>query len=317
LPKTSTVRKASAAKPRTSRVKVAPSTRERRKTSEPKSTHSSRAGGRSSTGRALWSGTLSFGLVTVPVDLLPALRTVRTPLRMISPEGHGLARQYVSDRGKPVESTQVERGYAVAKDRFVVLREEELKGLAPEKSQDINILRFVAAQAIPPMYFKHPYMLAPRGAQRAYRLLAHTMEELGKVALGSFVMRGTEYAIAVRAEGGLLRADVVRFAGELREPTLVPGLNAGHEPGKARVGAMKRALGGVKRKAFAPDQARDSYWQTVEKLAKTKARRHSDVVEPEVAQESEEPMADVIDLMDVLRRSLHEPKGKRASGRKR
>jgi DNA end-binding protein Ku len=254
--------------------------------------------------RALWSGTLSFGLVTVPVDLLPALRSVRSPLRMITSEGHGLARQYVSTRGKVVESSEIERGYAVAKDRFVVLKDQELKGLAPEKSQDINVLRFVDARSIPPMYFEHPYVLAPRGAQRAYRLLASTMEELDKVALASFVMRGIEYVVAVRAVNGLLRADVIRFADELREATTIPGLERAKQAAPAKVRAMKKALRSLKRKAFAPHQSEDHYGEQVAKLAREKARRHKDVVELESPPEDEQAGAEVIDLMEVLQRSL-------------
>ncbi|MFT3925756.1 MAG: hypothetical protein QM778_24655 [Myxococcales bacterium] len=266
--------------------------------------------------RPLWSGTLSFGLVTVPVDLFPALRSARTPLRMISSEGHALARQYVSQQGDVVESSEIERGVAGARGRFIVLKETELEGLAPEKSQDINVVRFVDQTAISPMFFEHPYLLAPRGAQRAYRLLASTMEELGKVALASFVMRGTEYVLAVRAEQGVLRADVIRFADELREASLVPGVGKA-KPSAAKLRSMERALHGVKRKVFAPNEARDVYWEGVEKLAKSKAKKKVDVVTPESPEPStsgREPLADVIDLMAVLERSLKQ--GKRQPARK-
>ena len=270
-----------------------------------------------SSGRALWSGTLSFGLVTVPVDLLPALRGVRSSLRMLSSEGHGLAQQYIDGRGKVVDSSEIERGYPVAKDRFVVLKDQELEGLAPEKSQDLNVVRFVDARAISPMFFAHPYLLAPRGSRRAYQLLARTMEELDKVALASFVMRDTEYVVAVRSVGGVLRADVIRFVDELREGAKVPGVQQERAPTPAKARAMKKTLGSLKRKPFTGNLVQDPYWERVEKLAQQKARGHRDVVQVEEPS-AQEPGAEVIDLMEVLKRSLGatKPKGSaRARGR--
>lgn len=111
------------------------------------------------------------------------------------------------------------RGYEVEKDRFILVDDEELVALAPEKSQEIDLKRFVELSEIDPVYFERAYFLAPdRDAVKAYRLLARTMEEAGRAGIATFVMRGKEYLVAIIAEQGFLRAETLRFHDELRIP---------------------------------------------------------------------------------------------------
>src|SRR5205814_5789139 len=123
--------------------------------------------------RPFWSGTLTFGLVSVPVELYPGNRTNRAPLRMLGPEGEPLARRYYSQKtGKDLEDEQMVRGFEIDKDRYVVVTDEELERLAPEQSRDIDLRRFVPLEDIPPLYFDRTYFLAPgEGSEQAYRLL--------------------------------------------------------------------------------------------------------------------------------------------------
>ena len=103
-------------------------------------------------GRPFWSGTLTFGLVSVPVSLFPAARTVRTSLRMLGPDGQPLARKYYAEKtGKDLDADEVVRGYEITKEKFVIITDEELERLAPEKTRDIDLKQFVPAESIPPM----------------------------------------------------------------------------------------------------------------------------------------------------------------------
>src|SRR5436305_10310707 len=170
--------------------------------------------------RPFWSGTLTFGLVSVPVDLYPGNRTNRAPLRMLSPEGEPLARRYYSEKsGKDLDDEDMVRGFEYDKDRYVVVTDEELERLAPEQSRDIDLRRFVPLTDIPPLYFDRSYFLAPSdGSEKAYRLLAQTMEKEKLAGVATFVMRGKEYLVTIFPENGILRAETMRFPDEIRTP---------------------------------------------------------------------------------------------------
>ena len=170
--------------------------------------------------RPFWSGTLTFGLVSVPVNLFPANKSSRAPLRMLSPGGEPLARKYFSEKTeRPLDADQMVRGYEIDKGKYVVVTDEELDRLAPEKSRDIDLKTFVPEESIPPVYFDRGYFLTPAsGSEKAYKLLAETMEKGGKAGLATFVMRGKEYLVAIFAEHGILRAETMRFPDELRSP---------------------------------------------------------------------------------------------------
>src|SRR6266536_4946891 len=121
--------------------------------------------------RPLWSGTLTFGLVSVPVDMYPGNRTSRTPFRMLGPAGEPLARRYYSPKtGRDLKAEEMVRGYEIDKDKYVVVTDEELERLAPEQSRDIDLKRFVPRDDLPPLYFDRSYFLAPaEGPEKADR----------------------------------------------------------------------------------------------------------------------------------------------------
>ena len=170
--------------------------------------------------RPFWSGTITFGLVSVPVDLYPGNRTNRAPLRMLGPEGEPLARRYYSQKsGRDLDQEEMVRGYEIDKDKYVIVTDEELERLAPDQSRDINLRRFVDLESIPPLYFDRSYFLAPsEGSEKAYKLLTETMEKSDLAGIATFVMRGKEYLVAIFPENGILRAETMRFADELRSP---------------------------------------------------------------------------------------------------
>jgi DNA end-binding protein Ku len=254
--------------------------------------------------RGMWSGTLSFGLVTIPVELFPATRSQRSALRMLAPDGTPLARRYFSSKGQPLGWEDLQRGYELDDGSFVVVEDEELERLLPDQSRDIDLTRFVPVESIPPLYYERAYLLAPAGGSTvSYRLLASTMERLGKAGIATFVMRDRQYVIAIIARDGLLRAETLRFADELRSPDEI-GLPQG-EPHKERVRDMRGAIKKLSQARVAERELADSYWQRLEKLVAQKKKRNEDVVPAAEAEgATDENMAEVIDLMDVLRKSL-------------
>src|SRR5881227_3450580 len=148
----------------------------RKKSSKRSRSKSENGSGETRAARPFWSGTITFGLVSVPVDLYPGNRTNRAPLRMLGPEGEALSRRYYSEKtGRDLDDDEMVRGYEIEKDRFVIITDEELERLAPEQSRDIDLRRFVPLADIPPLYFDRSYFLAPgEGAEKAYKLLVAT-----------------------------------------------------------------------------------------------------------------------------------------------
>lgn len=255
--------------------------------------------------RPFWSGTISFGLVAVPVDLYPANRRRRVSLRMLGPDGVPLARRYYSETGKEVSWDEIVRGYEVEDDSFVTVGDEELEALAPEKSRDIDLSRFVPADQIDPVQFQRAYFLTPSGdSSKAYRLLAAIMEATGRAGIATFVMRGKEYLVAIFAEGGILRAATLRFADEVRSAEDV-GLPAPAKVPKKAVDRMARAIRGAAAPELDEDELADEGSRRLLAVIERKRRAGEDVVAaPAGAAAEEEEGAEVIDLMEVIKRNL-------------
>ena len=265
--------------------------------------------------RAFWSGTITFGLVSIPVNLFPGVRSQRAALRMLADDGTPLQRRYFCEKQKrEVDGDEIVRGYEISKGKFVVITDDELEALEPRKSRDIDLRRFVPADDIDPLFFERSYYLAPAGeTTKAYRLLAETMEQTGRAGIATFVMRGKEYLVAIVAEDGLLRADTLRFADELRTPRDV-GLPAVPKSKPADVTRFRKLIKSHSSARLAPSELEDEYSERIRKLAAKKERKHEDVYElPEEVAEEEAGDAQVIDLVEVLKRSLKSGAG---NGRK-
>lgn len=253
-------------------------------------------------GRPFWSGTLTFGLVSVPVSLFPATRSNRASLRMLGPDGQPLARKYYAEKtGKDLDADEVVRGFEVNKEKFVIVTDEELERLAPEKTRDIDLKQFVPADSIPPIYFERGYFLTPAaGSQKAYKLLAETMDKSGLAGIATFVMRGKEYLVAIFSDKGILRAETMRFADELRSPADV-GLPKKKETTKATVTKFEKLIGTRSKKQFTPTKLADKQTDSLLKLVKKKEKKRENVVKVEEEVDTDRK---VVDLVKILKQSL-------------
>lgn len=238
----------------------------------------------------------------MPVNLFPATRTSRTPLRMLSTEGEPLARKYYSEKTeRDLDADEMVRGYEYEKGKYVVVTDEELERLAPEKTRDIDLKRFVPAASIPPVYFERGYFLTPdAGSEKAYKLLAETMDKEEKAGLATFVMRGKEYLVSIFSEHGILRAETMRFPDELRSPADVD-LPKKKKVSPALVRKFEKAITSKSKKQLSERKLEDEQTQQLLKLVKKKAAHAKNVVEVETEQREQ---SNVIDLMAVLKKSL-------------
>ncbi|HEY5810644.1 MAG TPA: Ku protein [Povalibacter sp.] len=257
--------------------------------------------------RPAWSGTLTFGLVSIPVSLYSAIRPRQTAMKLVDTEGHALGREYhCSKDGKELDQDDLVRGYETDGGKMVVITDEEFAAVAPEMSGDIELRSFVPLEQIPPLYFQRPYFLAPAGkSSKAYHLLAAIMTRTQRSAIGSFVMRGHEYLVAIVAENGVLRADTLRYANEIRSPASI-GLPKGKSAPARSTAAFGKIIDALASDRLDMDEFKDEEAQTLQKLAEKKESAKKDVIHTRDLEpsEAEETSAKVIDLMEVLRKSL-------------
>jgi DNA end-binding protein Ku len=252
--------------------------------------------------RAIWSGAVSFGLVTVPVKLYPATEQKDIQFHQFK-EGTRQRIRYkrVSEEtGREVDYPDIVKGYEVEKGKFVIVTPEELEGVAPEKTRTIEIQDFVDIAEIDPIYYEKTYYLAPdgqAGAQKAYALLLRAMKDEGMVAIGRFVMRTKEYLAAIRPMDGILALETMFFPDEIREASEVDGV-----PVRARVAdrevKMARQLIGSLATEWDPKRYHDEYRARVLKLIRDKAKGKEVVLK-----EAPKPAA-VADIMEALRASI-------------
>ena len=262
------------------------------------------AGGQEAVTRSFWTGTITFGLVSIPVALYAANRSNRVSLRMVGPSGQPLNRRYFTSRDdRELDADEIVRGYEIEKGRFVIADDDELERLAPERTRDIDLRSFVKASEIDPMYFERAYYLTPAGqSNKAYRLLARVMEETDRAGIATFVMRTKEYLVAILADNGILRAETLRFADELRTPADIGLPEPPAKPDAAEVKRMDREIAKRVEQRLSTKELEDHSADRLMKVVKQKVRAGEDVVA--LPEEEVERPSDVIDLMEILKRRL-------------
>jgi DNA end-binding protein Ku len=254
--------------------------------------------------RAIWTGAITFGLVTVPVKLYSALNRKTVRFHQLSGKtGVRVAQKRVDPQnGDEVPYEDVVKGYEVSSDRYVVVEQAELDTLQPKKTKTIEIEDFVELSQIDPIFYDHPYYLAPGpGGAKPYRLLLEAMAETGKVAIARVVIRSKEQLVAVRPIGDVLGMATMLFADEILPPD---GLDELPDPSEVKINKREldiaEQLVGSLAGDFEPDKYRDSYRQDVLALIERKAQGLQIAVQPP----AEEVRAPAPDLMSALKASL-------------
>ncbi len=260
--------------------------------------------------RGLWSGTLSFGLVAVPVGLVSAVRDRDVHFHEVDERGRRLeVKRTCAQDGKEVPWEEVGHGYELD-GRLVVLSDDELAAAAPERTRTIEVEEFVPLERIDPAHFDHPYYLLPQGGAegvtRAYRLLRDVMAETDQVAVGRIVMRSREQLVAVRERDGLLALSTMLFADEIRDPRSIDAVPSGRR-GAPRRREVDEALSVIEAmtRDFDPSRYEDCHRARLLRLIRRK-QRGGEIEIPEVAPEPE-PASD---LMAALEASLSRVKSR-------
>ena len=266
--------------------------------------------------RPVWSGSISFGLVNVPVKAFTAVRDHDVHFHQLDKDtGARVRYQKVSEKsGEELESDEIELGFEVKKGTYVTFDRDELKELQPESTKAVEVTDFVALEDIDPIYYERTYWLAPADdrATSAYSLLLAAMVERGLVAIGSVVMRNKQYLTAIRPLENALAMSTMRFADEVVPRKDVDGVPARRAKPDAKLLRMALQLIDSLATDWKPSQYHDTYTEELRKRIKAKAQG-KDIVEDTPAPTS----AKVVDLMEALSASVEAAKGKRKSGGKR
>jgi len=265
--------------------------------------------------RAIWTGSISFGLLNVPVKLYSAVssRAIRFRELRESDGSRVRHRRVAEEDGEEVAYEEIVKGYEIAPDQYVVLTRDELEALDPKKTHAIEIEDFVDLDQIDPIYFNQPYYIGPApGAERAYALLAQAMGEQRKVAIARFVMRNKESLAAIRATGDVLTLATMRFADEVVPVNQLEGVlgDASDVEPKKREVEMAKALIDSLAADFDPESYKDEHRAELLELIERKASGEKIVsAEADAPKPTKAP-----DLMAALEESLAAIKGEELSG---
>lgn len=262
--------------------------------------------------RSMWTGSITFGLVNIPVKMYAAIREQRVAFKMLHDQDKSrLQRKMVSSSsGKEVHSEHTVKGFEIGPGQFVVFTEGELESIAPKTTRHIEIRDFVEQKQIDPVFYDRPYFLAPdESAAKSYRLLLDAMLRAQKVGIAKFVMRNKEYLAALRPLEGALCLNTMHFANEVIPVDQVPGLPL---HGKADERELKVAMQLVNALTtdFEPEHYKDEYRERVLKLAEAKAAGEEVHVQPE----PKEKPGRVTNLLEALEASLAQSRAESHKG---
>jgi DNA end-binding protein Ku len=253
--------------------------------------------------RALWKGSIAFGLVNIPIELHTAVRHSRPSFRMLHAKDRSpikFERVCVRD-GKPVAWEDLVKGYEYEKGHFVTLTKEDFRAAAVEKTRTIDIIDFVKADEIDDRYFETPYYLTPaKGGERAYALLREAIRESERIGVAKFILRDTQHLAAVEVINDALVLTTMRFADELVDATSLsfPAASGMRKPELDMAKALVNSLAAE----WDPSKYTDDYRENLMRVIKGKIKG-----KPVTLTATEEPrQAEVVDLMERLRRSLEQ-----------
>jgi DNA end-binding protein Ku len=254
--------------------------------------------------QGIWSGTISFSLVAIPVQLVRAVTPGRISFRLLHSTDYSslMRRMFCPQQGKMVPAEEIVRGYEIGPDHYLPITDEELESVSPERSRTIEISEFIDMAEVDPLYYGHPYYLAPlKGGEKAYRLLAEAMRQTNRAGLARFVLTEREYLVAVRSTEGALSLVTLHYSEELlpaRE--IAPNATQGAATMKSRIkGSIKRMIA-----EFEPEKYADSRRTKVLDLLKRKVEGQTPVEAPPLADEEGEGPPDLVATLETAMADL-------------
>jgi DNA end-binding protein Ku len=258
--------------------------------------------------RSIWTGSLSFGLVNIPVKLITAVREERVAFHLLHDQDKVRLRQKMvcPEDGKEVHREHMVKGFEISPERYVVVSDSELEAFAPKSSRVIEIQDFVNLADIDPVYFDRPYYLLPQQhAEKAYRLLAEAMEQTGKVGIAKFTMRSKEYLAALRPSEGVIVLETMHFSNEVTPTKKVEDAPREVKVDQRELSVAEKLIESLS-SDFKPEQYHDEYRDRVLELIKKKAQGEHIVVQPKHLERETR----AADLMAALEASLNKARRK-------
>jgi len=256
--------------------------------------------------KALWKGSIAFGLVNIPVELHTAVRDSRPRFRLLHASDKSTVKfkRVCARDGKPVAWDELVKGYEYEKGRFVVLTKEDFRAAALEKTRTIDIRSFVNAEEIDDRFFETSYYLLPaKGGERAYALLREAMRDTGLVGVATIVLRDAQHLAALEIADDALVLTQMRYAEELVDPSQY-SFPAAKDIRKPELEMAETLVKNLADK-WEPERYRDEYRDNLMKIIKAKKKGTS----PKLAAPAEPQRAEVVDLMERLRQSLQQAGG--------
>ncbi len=262
--------------------------------------------------RGVWSGSISFGLVSVGVKALTAVHDHDVHFHQLERgTGARIGNQKISkESGEPVDADDIEMGYEVSDGRYVTFERSEIDELRPESTRHIDVTDFVDLAEIDPVYYQRTYWLAPtdEGAEHAYRLLAAAMEETQQVGIGTVVMRNKQYLAAIRPIEGALAMSTMRFADEVTDIADIDEIPTGAAKASAKELALATQIIDGLSAPWDPSRYRDTFTDELKEMIEARDRGDEVVTEPEDSGDD----AKVLDLMAALQASVDEASSRRS-----
>lgn len=254
--------------------------------------------------QGIWSGTISFSLVAIPVQLVKAIAPGRISFRTLHSKDYSpLARRmFCPKQGQIVPPDEIIRGYEIAPDRYLAITDEELESVSPERSRTIEIVEFIDMNEVDPIYFDHPYYLVPaKGGEKAYRLLAEVMARTNRAGLAKFVLSEREYLVAIKSTEGALTLITLHYSEEV-----LPDEGIAPKPGETEAKEISRMEKSIKKMMadFDPGKYADERREKVMDILKQKMKEQAPVAAPVAEETGEEGPPDLVAALEEIMRDV-------------
>jgi len=248
--------------------------------------------------QGIWSGTISFSLVAIPVRLVKAIEPGRISFRLLHSKDYSplVRRMFCPEEGKMVPPDEIVRGYEIMPDQYLPMTEDELESVSPERSRTIEIVEFIDLKEVDPVYYDHPYYLVPsKGGEKAYRLLVEVMHRTKKAGLAKFVLAEREYLVAVTPRDGALALTTLHYSEEVlpeEDPSPKKGKIVAEEQSRVKK-SIEHMIGD-----FDPGKYADERRKKLMEIVATKAKEKAPVEAPVVEEEEGEGPADLVAALE-------------------
>ena len=254
--------------------------------------------------QGIWSGTISFSLVAIPVRLVTAVEPGRVSFRLLHNKDYSplTRRMFCPKEGTPVPREEIIRGYEIAPDQYILMTDEELESVSPERSRTIEIVEFIDMKEVDPVYYDHPYYLVPsKGGEKAYQLLVEVLHRTNKAGLAKFVLAEREYLVAVTPRDGALALTTLHYSEEI-----LPDEDLSPKKGKIAAEEESRVKKSVEQMVedFNPEKYADERRKRIMDLLEAKARQRAPVEAPAVEEEEGEGPDDLVAALEESMRKV-------------